>query len=119
MIEMFGKIKSVKELASTALGKVEITSKVLPAPKAPEKEEPCMETPVCEAEDKVEVKEKLLSKLAVKKAEVEETETNEPHIVTESEETEVKKVPEDETKAMKAKAIAAAKKTDADETELK
>ena len=116
--DMFGKVKSVKEIASTALGKVDLGAKVLSKPAKPVKQEPELETPVSEAsEGKPEIKGKLLKKLVTKKQDAKETKSGEPNVITEAEQ-EVKNIPADTTKAMKAKSIAKAKKQDASETDV-
>lgn len=126
--DMFGKIKNAKEIAAKALGQVDLGAKAL-KPKAPEKAKLDVETETSKnatsesAEGKAEVKGKILSKLGLKKvaAKTEEPVTKSKLVEESAPEgtTEVKKVPDKVTKAMKAKAIAKAKKCNAGETKIK
>ena len=142
--DMFAKIKNAKEIAAKALGQVDLDAKVLKQ-KEPVKAELDAETEAPKnltaesAEGKPEVKGKVLAKLKLKKvvaAKTEEPTTKSklveeagpteqpeerPELVSESDADpkEVKKVPDEVTKAQKAKAIVKSKKTDVGETKVK
>lgn len=124
--DMFGKIKEVKDLAAKALGKVDLGSKVLKTPevkKANAEEVKTSNNLATESDaTKDEVKGKLLSKLvAPKKANAKTEEpTTKSKLVEESSEkqTEVKKVPDEETKAKEAKALGKIAKADTDATKV-
>lgn len=129
--DMYGKIKDVKAIASKALGQVELDSKVLKTTKLA-KANLDMETKTSKnatsesaqhcTDGKVDLKAKILKKLALKKADAKtEVPVTKSKLVEESagEVKEVKKVPDQVTKAQKAKALAKAKKADAKETKLK
>lgn len=140
--DMFAKIKNAKEIAAKALGQVDLDAKVLKQ-KEPVKAELDVETEAPKnltaesAEGKPEVKGKVLAKLKLKKVVAAKTEepTTKSKLVGEEVESveepaelvaesdadpkEVKKVPDEVTKAQKAKAIVKSKKTDVGETKVK
>jgi hypothetical protein len=127
--DMYGKIKRAKEIAAKALGQVDLGAKVL-KPEAPAKAKLDVQTKTSKnatsesAESgKAEIKGKLLAKLKLKKADAKtEVPVTKSKLVEESAPagtTEVKKVPDDKTKAQKAKVLAKAKKADAKETKVK
>ena len=123
--DMYGKIKNAKAIAAKALGQVELGAKVLKTEK-PKKISMDVESKTSKnatsesAEGAPEIKGKLLSKLCPKKA---DAKTEEPvtksKLVEESSETKVNKIPDEVTKAQKAKALIKAKKADAKETKIK
>lgn len=130
--DMYGKIKNVKAIAAKALGQVDIDSKVL-KPAKPAKADAETETKTsknstsesidCCTDGKAEIRGKLLKKLGLKKAAAEtEVPVTKSKLVEESADAdpkEVKKIPDQCTKAQKAKALAKAKKTDVGETKIK
>lgn len=124
--DMYGKIKSAKEIASKALGQVNLDSKVI-KPQAPKKAELDVETKTSKnstsesAEGRPEIKGKLLKKLNLKKAnaKTEEPVTKSSLVEESADPVEVKKVPADVTKAQKAKALIKSKKTDVGATKIK
>lgn len=127
--DMYGKIKNAKALAAKALGQVDLGAKVLTTNK-PAKANLDIETKTSknatsesvESKGAPDIKGKILANICLKKA---DAKTEEP--VTKSKLVEesaadpvpVKKIPDEVTKAQKAKALAKAKKADAGETKVK
>ena len=129
--DMYGKIKDVKAIAAKALGQVELNSKLLKANglkksnldvQTKTSKNATSESAQCCTDGKVDLKAKILKKLALKKAAAKtEVPVTKSKLVGEAagEVKEVKKVPDQVTKAQKAKALIKAKKADAKETKLK